>query len=264
MFKEHYDNMRPGPTPERVLAVSKLAACINGTRDEVIKASLLYTQNSTASEIDTIRKSIDTAKELGILEEKDGTIKSIVDDKVLSNYMTFRKYVSNCVFSVTSTTFFKVTEWYITKNEKVMDNEKWEVIAASAVSDGIENISENDILGWRFWASFLGIGYIHNKILIPNMYIRICDLIEQADWETNNRIPANDFVKWLYSKAPECKINNTETTPSLAMSNGLRTLHEQDKIELIVVPDTNRVKLYPIDGYPINDFSHVVIKGGNE
>lgn len=261
MFKEHYDNMRPGPTPERVLAVSKLAACMNGTKDDVIKASLLYMQSSTASEIDTIRKSIDTAKELGILEEKDGKIKSIVDDKILSNYNTFRKYVSKRVFATTSTSFFKVTEWYINKNEKIMEKENWEAIAASAVADGIENISENDILGWRFWVSFLGIGYLHNKTLIPNMYIRINDLIELADWETNDRIPANEFIKWLYSNAPECKKNSTEITLSLAVSNGLRTLHEQDKIELIVQRDANRVRLYPIDGYPINDFSHVVIRG---
>ena len=72
------------------------------------------------------------------------------------------------------------------------------------------------------------------------MYIRINDLIELADWETNDRIPANEFIKWLYSNAPECKKNSTEITLSLAVSNGLRTLHEQDKIELIVQRDANR------------------------
>ena len=69
MFKEHYDNMRPGPTPERVLAVSKLAACMNGTKDDVIKASLLYMQNSTASKLILSEKVLIQQKNLAYLKK---------------------------------------------------------------------------------------------------------------------------------------------------------------------------------------------------
>ena len=45
----------------------------------------------------------------------------------------------------------------------------------------------------------------------------------------------------------------------LALSAGLRTLHELGLIKLETWRDSNRIFLYPVDGDPINDFSHITV-----
>ena len=46
----------------------------------------------------------------------------------------------------------------------------------------------------------------------------------------------------------------------LALSAGLKTLHELGMIELKTWRDSDRVALYHVDGDPINDFSHITVK----
>ena len=46
----------------------------------------------------------------------------------------------------------------------------------------------------------------------------------------------------------------------MAVSAGLRTLHELDIIKLEARRDTDRIKLYFVDGDPIDEFSHISVR----
>jgi hypothetical protein len=263
MFKKHYDNMRPEPTPERVFAVSNLAAELNSSRAEIIKYTLLSNIFGNKHE-DIVKQCINAAIELGVLEEKEGTIKLKANSKILNNYIGFRRFAAAAALSNNDTTFFKLTEWYLAQNEEIFKLRKWATAAATAVSRGISNITENDFLGWRFWVSFLGLGYLHNQVIIPNMYTRLLDTIELSKVKGNTQFTAKEFISWLHANCPETKKSCTIFSLNLGVSNGLRALHEQGKLEIIAQRDADRTGLYKIEGYHFNDFSHIIIKGEND
>ena len=123
----------------------------------------------------------------------------------------------------------------------------------------MKNLGENTALGWRFWAAFLGLGYLSGTMLIPNMKLRIQDILATSfsdRFQYGEAILAKDFIQWLTTRLPEADLR--DRLP-LAVSAGLRTLHELGLIKLESWRDSVRVPLYRIDGDPINEFSHITV-----
>jgi hypothetical protein len=259
LFKEHYDSMKPGPTPERVYAVIKIAEMLNTTKSEIVKAAMLYDPSDNTADI---KKSIDVAIELGVLKEEEQKLKCSFSKEQLLNITSFRRSISNIIFSRSNSTFCRVTSWYIANDDKLSNIDNWDTLAAQAVTSGINSINDQDILGWRFWVSFLGIGYMHNKTIIPNMFVRMSDLLATSSFENGKRIPSSQFLEWLFTNAPECKPKKAEDNLSLTVSNALRSLHDLNYIVLENQRDAQNSKLYNIDAHPINMFSHIILKGG--
>lgn len=261
MFKTNPDDMRMEPTPERVLAVCRLVARRSMSRDEVRKAMTLGRDDEKA--LDQINKSLAVAlDELAILKTKDDQLVLAVDPAVIQTPISFRRYVSSRVFAQKETTFFMFTKWMIAKNEGIFPLGKWEGMAKTcgAEVNELSALNENAVLGWRFWAAFLGVGYLSGTMIIPNMKIRLQDILTvdfPEKFSYNTAISAVDFITWLSSKIPEADM--TERLP-LAVSAGLRTLHELGLIKLETWRDSNRVMLYYVDGDPLNDFSHITVK----
>ena len=58
-------------------------------------------------------------------------------------------------------------------------------------------MNENAVLGWRFWAAFLGLGYLSGTMIIPNMKIRVQDVLAtnfSKKFKFNEAIQAYDFI----------------------------------------------------------------------
>lgn len=260
MFKKNPDGMRMEPTPERVLSVCRLIANKSLARNEVHYAMTLGANG--AAEIDQINKSISVAlDEIGVIRAKDELLELAVSENVVQSPDTFRRYVSSIVFSQEDSTFVMFSKWVIGQNEKIVTHSNWEVLAKNCgreVSE-LSHLNENSALGWRFWASFLGLGYISGSVILPNMKLRIQDILSHSFKDTfncNEAILAADFISWLKGKLPEADL--TGRMP-LAVSAGLRTLHELEFIKLETWRDSNRIMLFHIDGEPINDFSHITV-----
>ena len=47
-------------------------------------------------------------------------------------------------------------------------------------------LNENAVLGWRFWAAFLGLGYLSGTMIIPNMKLRLEDILATTYTENSN------------------------------------------------------------------------------
>ncbi len=54
------------------------------------------------------------------------------------------------------------------------------------------------------------------------------------------------FVRWLKGHIPEAAAACSEVALPLAVSNGLRTLQNEGKIEIIATKDAIRTGLYPL------------------
>jgi hypothetical protein len=209
-----------------------------------------------------VSASIRTAEELGLIQNKDGVYSIIIPAEILNTYIGFRRYVSDRVFKQNETTFFIVTEWYLSQNEKIFAYDSWEDKAAAAVRDGISGVGEHDMLGWRLWASFLGEGYLHARTLIPNMKIRLQDVLAaryNQDFSYGKEITAKDFLAWLRINIPEAA-QTPDGRPTLGLSNGLRTLRECGLISARAQTDARRFELYPIEGEAFNEISHIEVK----
>ena len=260
MFKTNPDGMRMEPTPERVYSVCRLVAQKSITHEELRQAMTLG-QNGD-KEVDQINKSLAVAlEELKILKTKDNLLELAVDPAVIDSPKNFRRYINNTALLKKDTTFFLFTKWVISKNEELFPLKSWETMAKVCGSEvpELSGLSENAALGWRFWATFLGFGYLSGTMLIPNMKIRLEDILATSfadKYEYDVAIRATDFISWLSPRMPE--VDMTGKLP-LALSAGLRTLHELGLIKRETWRDSNRIFLYPVDGDPINDFSHITV-----
>ena len=262
MFKANPDGMRMEPTPERVMSVCRLIAHKSMTREDVRMAMTLG--DNDPAKLNQINSSISVAQEeLGIITSKGDKLTLAIDPQLIATPESFRRYVGATVFSRKDTTFYMFTKWVIAQNERIFELKPWDVMAKTCGSEVAElsEMKENSALGWRFWAAFLGVGYLSGTMIIPNMKTRIEDVLvsSYADkFKFDEAIRATDFITWLSNKMPEADMSGKLP---LALSAGLRTLHELGLIKLETWRDSNRVMLYYVDGDPINDFSHITVKG---
>lgn len=255
MFKEN-DNMRPGPTPERVLAMCRLISMGEITNQEIFKKCALD-ENADFND-EAIRSSIESAEELGFIKKDKDKYVLLIDEKELESAQSFRRLVSSVAFKNNKTTFFKLTEWFIGNSDKVLSINRFDDFAATAAKSGVPSISENDVLGWRFWMRYLGFAYQYNKTLIPNMKTRIEDALLMFTEET--KMSCTQFVSWIKENLPEAASACSESALPLAVSNGLRILNNEGVIELVSTRDAVRTSLYPLNGVELNDFSEIVIR----
>ena len=261
MFKVNPDGMRMEPTPERVLSVCRLVAHKSMTREEIRKAMTLGINDE--KELDQINKSIDVAlKELSLINAQADNLVLAVDPSVIASPTAFRRYVGSRVFTAKDTTFYMFTRWLISQNDKIFSLKSWEGMAKTCGAEvkELSALNENAILGWRFWAAFLGLGYLSGTMIIPNMKLRLEDILATTYTEKfkyNETILAQDFILWLSAKIPEVEIGNKLP---LALSAGLRTLHEVGLIKLETWSDSTPIMLYYVDGDPINSFTHISVK----
>ena len=92
------------------------------------------------------------------------------------------------------------------------------------------------------------------------MKLRLQDILSNdfpKSFSFEQPIRGTEFISWLSGRMPE--VDMTDKIP-LALSAGLRTLHELGYIALETWRDSNRIMLYNVDGDPINDFSHITVK----
>lgn len=258
MFKAN-DNMRPGPTPERVLAICRLVSLGQYTSTDLFVLSEL--NKDTKADDESIRRSIEAAEEVKLIHKnKDGKYELLVEKNVLASAEDFRKCIVTKIFSDKNSTFFKLTEWFIANSAMVSGINNFDDFHVVAARNGVESISENDVLGWRFWMRFLGHAYQYNKTLIPNMKTRIQDAL--ATIEPGTRMSSVQFVQWIKTNIPEAAAACNNSLLPVAVSNGLRVLHSEGIIELISTRDAIRTSLAPLRGVEMNDFSDIIIKGG--
>ena len=260
MFKEHYDHMRPGPTPERVLAICRLLSS-NPLTEEEIKDRIYLTKTTTTKIGEEFRNSINTSVELGLISLKDNTYSLSVSPTQVATIDAFRRTVSSRAFLNKKSTFFCVCQWYLGSNEAIFSYPNWEDKAAAANKFGIDKISNNDMLGWRFWASFLGLGYIHGTELIPNMYIRVRDILAtefSKSFAFGEEIQAGQFFSWLLPLIPEAKM--ADDSINLALSSAIRTLRDMDEVIPLSLMDAIPMYLYNLPEDSTNKISHIIVK----
>lgn len=263
MFKEN-ENIRPNATPERVFAVCRLVANGKYTYTELVDLLKLEDKNSFpvigngGQDNEAVGKSIEAAIELNVIKIEHNNYVLDISQDILKNTDEFRKEIVDRIFSKRNSTFFKITEWFIANSNDLFEVNKYEDLSVKAIRADIKNVSENAILGWRFWMRYLGFGYQYKGILIPNMRTRLLDALEKH--KTKNKFDCMEFLQWIKEYIPEAACCSEAGFP-LAVSNALRTLQNENLIKIKSEKDAIRIPLYHIDGAQFNDFSEIEVLG---
>lgn len=259
MFNVHPDRCQPYATPERVYSVVKLVEKKPLTAEEIIDYITLRSNSNTDK--DAVTLMISTAQTLGLIYNANGKYKLAVANNAVKDMSSFRKFAAESAFGTDKTTFFKFTKWYLAQNEEVFVMNSWDERAVRATKDGI-SIDENTVLAWRFWASFLGMGYLNGSLIIPNMTVRLRDVLESKFADRGGKsISADLFLSELKQYVPEAFGDDIHVL-NLGLSAGLLTLVKMNLLELKYQNDTtNRFALYKINESR-DEFSDVIVKAG--
>ena len=94
-------------------------------------------------------------------------------------------------------------------------------------------VFEDDMRAWRFWASYLGLGNLHDMILLPNMHQYLRSVLAVTKLKKGEEYTFTDFILAIkpYAEIGLSDIDGNKKI-NMAMSNGLRALHDEGVIQL--------------------------------
>ena len=243
-------------TPKRLYAFLKLVKDISTTKENLEK----YIQ-PLENKSNVFNSVYSFAEKAGLIECNFADIVTLknIEEKNLYNWDSYRKYMAEIIFKNEDSSFLKLTSWYLEKEKEVFEFNNSGMISEKLKGD-VEILNKDDVLGWRFWAEFLGIGFLSNSIIIPNMYKRIKDIIESSECiEKNIELPIATFIDVLleHNEFKKCIDGNNI---KYGVSNGLRTLHDQKFIKLVKTSDSTDVwHLYRMEHEIVEDVTGIII-----
>ena len=222
--------------PERVYTLCKIVekkAMANSEIKDRMEPAYL---NQTTSYYNEYRNA---AEELQLITNIDNTISLAVEPRVISNMDTMRYYINGQLDRFRDGQFYKVTNAYYSIGEKILHGEQNVANMASILTQisGIQ-VDSMAMRAWRFWAAYLGFGYLQEMFVIPNADGFLLDIIKRAEFDKNYKYPIGDFLRML---RPYSDIiidpSNTEKQFSYGVSNGLRTLQDSGYIKMEYIMD---------------------------
>lgn len=255
--------MRTSAIPERVYALCQAVrsrSMQEGDLRELLEPSDL---GGSTKYFSTVR---DAARQLGLISVKEGEISLAVDAKQVASYDAMRSFIIANIVAISEGLFFAVSKEYVSLNEKVF---KYKAVSEASLVEHMSKtigvpVYEDDMRAWRFWASFLGLGQLHDMMLLPNMYQYLKSAIAVTNLKKGEEYAFADFISAIKPYSEIGLTNNLEGSRKLnmAMSNGLRVLHDEGIIQLSHKLDSGDMWfLYELELHTIKStVTHVTVR----
>lgn len=249
--------------PARVYSLYRIATSKKDiTKTEVQKQMEpegIYEGNSYFSII------LKAATELKLVEMQDNAIVPLVPKEQIKSMEDFKLFAVSKMDTFDGEQFFRFTNTVVNMNEKIYE---FSNIADSTmlniVSSQIgQQITAPMARGWRFWAQFLGFGYMNNMAFLPNAYIFVKNVLRLMDLEKRKEYTIDDFMTRFsqYGKILSSNLQ-PERNMNIALSSALRELHDNGEIELKYGSDAeNRWVLFPSNESFNEQVASIVYKG---
>lgn len=243
-------NMVTEAIPARVFALYKIAAgkkdISRGELRGFMEPEGIHEGTSYFSEI------LKAAMELKLVEQRDSSILPIVPREQIKTMEDFRRLA---IRNLSNGADFEDSQFYKCTNAIVNMDEKVYKYKNIADLDMLNLLSEQTgqkitapmVRGWRFWAQFLGFGYISAMAFLPNAYMFVKNTISIMDLDKNVEYPMREFMS-RFSQYGKIIMRNSTASKDLniALSSALRELHDNKEIELRYGSDQeHRWNLYP-------------------
>lgn len=264
-FDDRLKNMQ---TPHRLYALCKLVQYKLLTKDQLRQ----YLQPPSLNQNDDVFREVFNLANMGklISKDPDGLILLNLSDQEMDSVDSFRRAIAKRTFSNPQLTFSRFTAWYLMRGSKVYTEKAEDLVKGFDteinINKDINMYNTTNINGWRTWVCFLGLGFNHNGIVVPNASQRLMDVLyEDQQLKRGKPLLFRKFLTWLNQHCPELDYgelsqNNRGNSEfrdhhlSLALSIGLRVLHDSGKIKLKYVRDAKDIwYLAPVATHEIVD-----------
>ena len=237
-----FDNsMETEAIPERVYSLCQILK--NGKMDEKEVRALIEPNLKSSSYFGTVR---DAAKQLALIsnDEDSKQLELIVGEEVIANYSSFRRYINSNIEKLSGGQFYKTVQTYMYNSGALFRIDKDLLNVSKAINVIHEynpnlNLDVDNMRAWRFWATFLGFGYLHNMFFLPNAATFLKDIIYHSGVVKGKTYTIDEFVSMLHPSIKIClsQADESNRKMNLALSNAFRTLNDLGIIELQNVND---------------------------
>lgn len=243
-------NMVTEAIPARVFALYKIVLgkkdISRGELKGLMEPEEIHEGTSYFSEI------LKAATELKLVDQRDSSIVPIAPKEQIKTMEDFRRLA---IRNLSIWADFENSQFYRCTNAIVNMDEK--VYRHSNISDSEmlnylsekvgQQITAPMVRGWRFWAQFLGFGYMSDMAFLPNAYIFVKNTMQIMGLNVNTEYPMREFIN-RFSQYGKIIMRDSTTSKDLniALSSALRELHDNKEIELKYGSDQeHRWILYP-------------------
>lgn len=246
------DKMVTPAIPERVYALCKVVekeALPTAKVKERMEPSYLNQKS------DYYRDYRNAAEELQLITTTDNVLSLGVGLSVLESMDTMRFYINGQLNRFREGQFYKVTKAYYDMGEIILHGEQNVANMALVMTEraGIP-VDSMAMRAWRFWAAYLGFGYLQDMFVIPNADTFLQDIIKRADFEINKRYPIASFLEKIRPHADIIIDPSSGKTFNFGVSNGLRTLQDAGFIKMEHIMDEKDTwNLYHINELSANE-----------
>lgn len=257
MFRE---KMTTPAIPERVFALCKIVEkgpITTADLRERMEPSFLNNSSVYFSDYRT------AAEELKLITISDNVVSLAVEAKEIKTINAMRSYVNGMLEEFRNGQFYKVTKAYFDMENKVLTGVKniaqWGEIFQNQFEISVDAMA---LRAWRFWATFLGFGYLQDMFFIPNADVFLKDIIERSGLEKRKPYSMGEFIKAI---CPQGNIvlqhTQVEKRLNFGASNGLRTLNDEGYIKMEHILDFEDIwTLYPMKAHIISGtVTHITI-----
>lgn len=203
------------------------------------------------------------AEQLGLINIKDDTISLAIGKENVISIETMRKYINLNLENHKESLFYNVTKAYFSMGIEVFEHENVSKMCDLIGEKINRKVDEDDMRAWRFWVSYLGMGYMHDMLMLPNASTMISDVVYGRQLKKDVEYSMSEFIDEI---RPYCDIllENVEEENKFnyGFSNGLRSLHDQGKIILQHKLDRGDMWfLYPLEFHAIKEtVTHITIR----
>lgn len=256
-------NMVTEAIPARVYSLYRIAISKKDiTKTEVQKQMEPEGIYEGISYFSTILKA---ATELKLVEIQDNIVVPLVSKDQIKSMDDFKMYAISKMASFEGEQFYKFTNVVVNMNEKVYKFSSvsdLEMLNIVSLQVG-QQITAPMARGWRFWAQFLGFGYMNNMSFLPNAYIFVKNVLRLMEFEKLTEYQIDEFMIRFsqYGKILSSNLQ-PERNMNIALSSALRELHDNGEIVLKYGSDAeNRWILYPSNESFNEQVSSIVYKG---
>ncbi len=241
-----FDNtMRTEAIPERVYSLCQILK--NGKLDEKDIRNMVEPKNVSGKDSSPYFGYVrDAARQLSLInyDEDSKQLELNVGEDVIADYTSFRRYINSSLDKVSNGQFYKTVQIYMFNSNSLFKIDKQLQSVSKLVGeineyDASINLNEENMRAWRFWATFLGFGYLHDMFFLPNAAVFLKDTIYNSGIKPGDTFTIDEFVKLLHPSIGICISQEEESSRkmNLALSNGFRTLNDLEIIELKTVND---------------------------
>lgn len=245
MFKE---KMVTPAIPERVYALCKIVEKCSITASEIKEKMEPDFLGNKSSYFNDYRNA---AEELGLISISDDLVSLAVEDKVVKSTDNMRKYINQQLEKFNTGQFYLVTNAFFEKGSDIFKEDKNIANLGPMFSEmtGLQ-VDAMAMRAWRFWASFLGFGYLQDMFIIPNANVFLKDIILESNIEKNKMYSISEFVDILSPKSNIIFSDLSNKKFNYGVSNGLRALQDSGFLKMEHILDQKDIwALYPMKAY---------------